>query len=264
MNQREKVEMSLHTKIRYLFGMFVFVALSLSFPLVKCRGEIKPDKNNIVKDVTEVTDLYETILPIGSSAPRFMLKDLGGKVCDSEKYLRKDVTILYFWSAFCPYCKESMPKISRIFDKYKSRGVKGFAINLDGIDFKNAIQAFLKDGKTSLTVPIDELYQEKFFVAGDPYGVAKTPTLFLVDRDGKVVYSAEVDIDYDGFEKVLEKTSRNIKKIVMITLISVGIILLLSLMVYIFFLRPQIIQKKVIEDLKRRTQDELQKKESSS
>ncbi len=229
-----------------------------------CHAEVKPDSSNVVNDVSELKDLYETIIPVGSYAPSFKLKDLAGRVWDAETFLKKQVTILYFWSAFCPYCKESLPKLNKLNEKYRQKGLKVLAINLDGRDFSNAIISFLTDSKIKLTVPLDELYEQKFFTAGDPYGVNKTPTIFLVDKSGKIIYEAEVDIDYPFLEKLIQENTKNVKQKVMIIVIAFVILILLSIIVFIFFIRPNMIQNKIIDDLKRRTHDEIKNESSSS
>ena len=149
MTQLGKAEllMYIQCKCRVLFVLIFFVIiLNTAF----CKAEIEPTLDNVVKDVSELKDLYKKTIPIGASAPSFKLKDLSGKAFDSEEYLRKDLTLLYFWSAFCHYCKVALPRVDMIDQKFKSRGLKVIAINLDGIDFEDAVNRYLRENKIKL------------------------------------------------------------------------------------------------------------------
>jgi peroxiredoxin len=255
MNRSEKAGTLIHIKRNALYCLIFFILVATNI----CNAGIKPDKDNIVEDVTQLADLYDETIPIGSVAPNFRIKDLNGKMFNSKNVLGKNVTIIYYWSVFCPYCKDSIPHINKIYDKYKDIGLKVLGVNLDGVDFINAIKSFLTVSDIRFTILLDELYKSEFFNAGDPYGVDKTPTIFLINKSGKVIYTAEVDIDYDLIEKLVLENSKNVKKKITILLISICGIIIISLVVYIYFIRPQIIQQKIIDDLKRSAKNEFNK-----
>jgi len=99
--------------------------------------------------------------------------------------------VLLFWATWCPYCKALMPYVQRVYDAAGKDKLDVYAI-----DFKD------EDGD-----PVAELRERKqtFTLVrdGDPiaalYGVKGTPGLFLVDRDGSIVYKR---ISGDAPEKV--------------------------------------------------------------
>ena len=261
MNQSERAGMFTHIRLKALLIFFVVLA-----NLTVCLAGIKPDKNNIVKDVTELKGLYDKIIPVGVKAPNFRLKDLNGKVWDSKDYLGKQVTLLYFWSVFCPYCQKGLPQINIINEKYRVRGLEILAVNLDGIDFASPIEKFITDNKIKLDMPIDELNKvNKFFNAADPYGVNQTPTIFLVNEDGVIVYETEYDVNYDLLGEIIVKNTNKTSKVISIVIISVACIIVAALVLaYLLFIRPSIIQQKKINELKRRTKNERNKKEIST
>jgi peroxiredoxin len=203
-------------------------------------AEITPEKDNIVKDVSELRDLYETIIPVGSKAPSFKLKTIDGKEFDSSDYIGEDTTLLYFWSVFCPYCKKSLPEIDIISEKYKLRGLKVIAVNLDGIDFKKAIEIFLKEKKVKVDVPLDALNKSNsFFTAADPYGVNQTPSVFLVNEDGEIIYTAEYDVDYELLEEKIEQNTSNKKEKLIAVSISAGVLILIAVIIYLLFFKKK-------------------------
>ena len=61
-------------------------------------------------------------------------------------------------------------------------------VNLDGRDMKKAIDKFAVNEKIAFRIVFDEMAGDAFLVA-DPYGVAGTPALFLIDRRGIVAYA---------------------------------------------------------------------------
>jgi hypothetical protein len=79
-----------------------------------------------------------------------------------------------------------MPVIEKLHNEFKAEGkVALVAVNMDGEPFIDGIRGFLKQYKYSFPVILDELKGEEFVVA-DPYQVAGTPVLYLVDAQGTV------------------------------------------------------------------------------
>ncbi len=130
-------------------------------------------------------------LEVGSPAPDFTVKDLDGAPFTFGSESAKRAHLLVFWSIFCEPCREEMPLIQRIAEEYKPADTLGvLAINMDGQPFIDGIKGYLKQYKYNVRVVIDELDAkgEQFAVA-DPYQVAGTPVIYLIDSEGKVAGS---------------------------------------------------------------------------
>jgi thiol-disulfide isomerase/thioredoxin len=130
-------------------------------------------------------------LEAGAPAPDFTVKDLEGKpfVFSAERANR--CQLLVFWSIFCEPCREEMPLIQKINDEYGAAGTLNvLAVNMDGEPFIDGIKGFLRQYKYSVKIILDELDAkgEQFAIA-DPYQVAGTPVIYLVDRAGKIAGS---------------------------------------------------------------------------
>ena len=140
-------------------------------------------------------------LETGSAAPDFTVKDVDGKTFTFAEVRDKRAHLLVFWSIFCEPCREEMPVIQKIADESKTGGsIDVITVNMDGEPFLDAIKGFLKSNRYTLRVVLDELNAkgEQFAIA-DPYHVAGTPVLYLVDAGGKVAGShlgriAEADL----------------------------------------------------------------------
>jgi len=130
-------------------------------------------------------------LEIGQTAPEFTVKDLEGKPFVFGEERTKRAHLLVFWSIFCEPCREEMPIIQRISDDFRAAGSLGvLAVNMDGEPFIDGIKGFLRQYKYSMRVILDELDPkgEQFAIA-DPFQVAGTPVIYLVDAGGKVAGS---------------------------------------------------------------------------
>ena len=119
----------------------------------------------------------------GENAPGFSLKDIDGNTIAFRPGHGKPALVV-FWSVFCPMCREIMPGIERFAARYGNT-VRVISVNLDGKRFTNAVRAWLKETDPRFPVGLDEL-RDDYFVASDPYGLEKTPTVVLIDGDGFV------------------------------------------------------------------------------
>jgi thiol-disulfide isomerase/thioredoxin len=124
----------------------------------------------------------------GSPAPTFAVKDLEGKPYDFGAEKTRRAHLLVFWSIFCEPCREEMPVIEKLADEHRAGDLEVLAVNMDGEPFLDGIRGFVKQYKYSVRILLDELSGEQFKIA-DPYQVAGTPVLYLVDAKGQVYWS---------------------------------------------------------------------------
>lgn len=142
---------------------------------------------------------------VGDVAPPFVLDDLDGKPFDLAKSAPQKVSLLVFWSIFCEPCKAEMPLIQRLYDQYKAKGFQVMAIAMDGEPMKKSIQGLVRQQGYTFRVFIDKLAADESFVTADPYGVAGTPTLYLVDRGGKIVLAEVGRTSREVLEAAIQK-----------------------------------------------------------
>jgi hypothetical protein len=62
----------------------------------------------------------------------------------------------------------------------------------------------LSQDKYTFRVPIDELDGKEMFKVADPYGVGGTPTIYLVDRAGKVTLARIGRFKEEDLEKAIQ------------------------------------------------------------
>jgi peroxiredoxin len=127
-------------------------------------------------------------LKAGTKAPDFKVQDLAGKEFHLASNAGKDAVLLFFWSFFCGPCRDEMPMVSQMAQEYQGKGLQVVGVNLDGREMKKAIDKFMVNEKIAFRIVFDELAEDSFRVA-DPYGVAGTPALFLIDKQGVIAFS---------------------------------------------------------------------------
>ncbi len=113
----------------------------------------------------------------GKPAPDWKLSDLSGRRHSLSDY-RGKVIILDWWYKNCPWCILAMPALTEVAQRYADRGVAVFGMNVDR-DANSARFAVdkVKPGYPSLLAGRD---------VAKEYGVTGYPTLFIVDKQGKV------------------------------------------------------------------------------
>ena len=65
-----------------------------------------------------------------AAAPDFTLKSAEGRNLRLQEQ-RGQVVLVNFWASWCGPCKQEMPHLNRIYDKYRSSGFTLLAVNID-------------------------------------------------------------------------------------------------------------------------------------
>jgi len=114
------------------------------------------------------------------------------------------VVFLNFWATWCEPCKEEMPAMERLYQKYRDRGLVVLAISAD------------TEG-ASIVAPFVKKYKLTFLIGLDPrmnvtslYGVWAVPSTFIIDKQGKRILFANGPREWDSqashvlFESLLQ------------------------------------------------------------
>ncbi len=121
------------------------------------------------------------------TAPDFTLKDLSGRDVSLMDYEGK-VVLLDFWATWCPPCRNSIPELVSLQDRYGDEGLVIIGISLD--DPEKADDRFLIAFKERNRINYPLVRGAGVFrVVEDYFGDEKLgiPTMFVIDRDGVVV-----------------------------------------------------------------------------
>ena len=89
------------------------------------------------------------------------------------------VVYLDFWASWCLPCRKAFPWMSNLQTKYRDRGLRVVAVNLDRE--RKAAESFLEKTGT----PVSVIYDPKGYFAKRT-GLEVMPTSFIFDRGAKV------------------------------------------------------------------------------
>jgi peroxiredoxin len=135
-------------------------------------------------------------------APDFTLRAMSGPSLHLKEQ-RGRVVMVNFWATWCAPCRQEMPHLNRLYDKYRAAGFVLLGVNVDEDNAKAAEVAT----KLGVTFPI-LLDSEK--TVSKLYDVSTMPSTMIIDREGRVRY---VHRGYlAGYENDYEKQIRELLK----------------------------------------------------
>lgn len=134
-------------------------------------------------------------LGTGGKAPPITLKNLQGQAYDWGAVSGK-VVLVDFWASWCAPCKEELPVLDKLYQKYRARGLEVIGVNQDE-NVENAAK-FLRRSKLSFPV----LHDANRSVAA-AYAPTKMPSSYLIDRRGLIrfVHAGFKASDADALER---------------------------------------------------------------
>jgi len=125
---------------------------------------------------------------------------LDGKTVSLSKCGSK-MLILEFGSRYCKPCREMVPDLVKLYQNYKSAGLMIFKIDIDSEPDKPALKSFAAEMKMTFPYLIGNRDLAR------QYGVIMLPTIYLINKDKKVVKKY---IGYQPYE-VLERDFKGLK-----------------------------------------------------
>jgi peroxiredoxin len=135
-------------------------------------------------------------------APDFTLHSMSGSNLRLKEQ-RGRVVMVNFWATWCAPCRQEMPQLNRLYEKYRSSGFMLLGVNVDDDPSKAAEVA----AKLGVTFPV-LLDADK--TVSKLYDLNTMPSTVIIDRDGKVRY---VHRGYlAGYEDNYEKQIRELLK----------------------------------------------------
>lgn len=137
---------------------------------------------------------------VGKPAPDFTLKDIEGKEHKLSDYKGK-VVVLEWTSHHCPFVvrhQKEQQTMQKTYAEFKDQGVVWLAIDSTRSDFQGGytnekISGWVKDAE--VTYPI---LRDEDGAVGKLYGAKTTPHMFVIDKEGKIVYAGAIDDDVPG------------------------------------------------------------------
>ncbi len=122
-------------------------------------------------------------LRAGQIAPEIISKDTDGKTVALSTQIGKDTLMVYFWASWCDGCEAENPNIVSLYNKFKDNGLDVYAVSLD----KNKdewLKAIERHKFTWTNVSDLNKWESE---AAKAYNVNATPTIYLLDKEGRII-----------------------------------------------------------------------------
>lgn len=116
----------------------------------------------------------------GGPAPNFTLPTRSGQSV-SLKDLKGNVVMVNFWATWCGPCRQEMPKLEALYERYHDLGFTLLGVNVE--EDPSGVPKFLKQTPVSFKILLDTHNK-----VSQAYKVVAMPTTVLIDRKGNVRY----------------------------------------------------------------------------
>jgi len=163
------------------------------FRLLEKRSVFKASEHLALKLLTQSSCTVEDNLAkqletyramkVGNTAPDIDLYTATSVYSNIKKLsdIKSNYTLVVFGASWCPKCAKEIPEINQYYPKWKDKGVEVLFVSLD--NEKNEYTQFVKE----LLFPSSCDFKKWETKAAQDYYVFSTPTLFLLDKERKII-----------------------------------------------------------------------------
>jgi len=152
---------------------FLFISALLIFLSTGClQAKEEPnEKQSIVAQVAGDSNL--------KLAPDFRLQDLKQGTVTLSSYEGNQPVILFFWTTWCPYCRQELKKLNSLYPQLAKDGWELLAINIQEPSYR--VENFTQSFNLSFKVLLDK----EAAVSGS-YGIFGVPTYVFINKQGYI------------------------------------------------------------------------------
>jgi peroxiredoxin len=142
---------------------------------------------------------------IGAAAPKFQLTTIDGKpfsLADAEK--ANKAVVLMFIATKCPYSNAYNDRLRQMAADYTKKGILFVGINSNNTEPEAEVKSHAQKNKWDFTIAKDPGNK-----VADLYDAKRTPEIYVVGADGKLVYHGRIDENYEEPTKVTSPDLKN-------------------------------------------------------
>jgi peroxiredoxin len=121
-------------------------------------------------------------LKAGDAAPEYAAPRLGGDTV-ALAALRGRAVLLNVWATWCAPCRDEMPGLQALHERYHARGLEVVGASIDTRGAGDAIESFVQEFGITFTIlhDADETVTRLFRTNG-------VPESFLIDTEGRIAH----------------------------------------------------------------------------
>lgn len=138
------------------------------------------------------------------------INEMGWELTDGRRQLfsqyHGNVLILDFYATWCLPCRESIPHLVSLQDRYRDKGLTIVGLNVGGPDDWPKVAAFAREMKIQYTLAVPDGELGSFLMADRQ----EIPQTFVFDRQGKLLKRliGFSDSDVDLLEKIIQEATK--------------------------------------------------------
>ena len=160
----------------------------------------------------DLDSLYaQSLLKVGTQAPNFELPTPEGKKVQLSDFKGKYV-LIDFWASWCPTCLAGLEELDRLAGETNNFEVitvvfpelTVVAVSFD-VDKEAWVKYINRNGAPVNEVHVSELKKMKESAVAKAFGVQWIPSLYLLDKDGKVLLATVEVSKVEAMVKTLMK-----------------------------------------------------------
>jgi len=115
---------------------------------------------------------------VGRPAPAYRAASIDGDSVSLDA-LRGKAVLLNVWATWCHPCRDEIPELQRLHERYRDRGLEIVGVSVDGANADGAIRDFM--GRYRMTYPV---WRDPAETVSATFLVVGVPATFLIDRAG--------------------------------------------------------------------------------
>ena len=118
---------------------------------------------------------------VGSTAPNFRAKVLGGPRYKTLADYKGQVVILNVWATWCGPCQVEIPTLERLYKEYGNKGLKLVAVSIDDYVSEDSIRSFARNYGMTF-----EILHDSTHAIERQYQVTGYPETFVIGKEGTI------------------------------------------------------------------------------
>lgn len=141
--------------------------------------------------------------PALSTAPELTPGDWINSEPLTLKDLRGRVVLIDFWTFGCSNCRNTLPFVKRWDDRYREKGFTVIGVHSPEFDDERKVENLRREvASLGIRYPV---VTDNDYRTWDAYNVAAWPTIFLLDKQGRIRWRHVGEGGYDEAERIIQK-----------------------------------------------------------
>jgi thiol-disulfide isomerase/thioredoxin len=117
--------------------------------------------------------------------------------------LRGRVVLIEFWTFGCINCRNTLPFVKSWHDRYRERGLTVIGVHSPEFDEERDVEHVRREvSSLGITYPV---VTDNDYLTWNAYKVEAWPTIFLLDKQGRIRWKRVGEGDYDEAERLIQK-----------------------------------------------------------